>query len=188
MIDMLQIHHYTPEDRARDHRRRGRLAQDRLARRGFDELFAKIRADIASVPGAEHVRVCLDEWGWGRAGHTGAVFMAGCLNSMHRAAPLVQLGARAARDQRRRRASTATARPSSARRPTTSSASSAWPTCPSQLVTGKCWMSGHLRGLGERAEVLVDFTVRFKGTTVSQIEAVIDPETVARLQHARLRP
>jgi hypothetical protein len=57
-----------------------------------------------------------------------------------------------------------------------------------QLVTGKCWMSGHLRGLGERAEVLVDFTVRFKGTTVTQIDAVIDPETVARLQHARLQP
>jgi hypothetical protein len=57
-----------------------------------------------------------------------------------------------------------------------------------RVVTGKCRMSGHLRGLGEPADVLIDFTVRFQGTTVAHIDAVIDPATVAWLQQARLRP
>jgi hypothetical protein len=49
-------------------------------------------------------------------------------------------------------------------------------------------MSGHLRGLGERAEVLVDFKVRFGGPTVDNIDAMIDAPSVERLQQARLRP
>jgi hypothetical protein len=56
------------------------------------------------------------------------------------------------------------------------------------VVSGKCWMSGHLRGLGERAEVLVDFKVRFRGPTVDNIDAMIDAPSVERLQQARLRP
>ena len=56
------------------------------------------------------------------------------------------------------------------------------------IVTGKCWMSGHLRGLSDRADVLVDFKVRFRGATVANIDALIDPQSLERLQEARLRP
>ena len=56
------------------------------------------------------------------------------------------------------------------------------------VVTGKCWMSGHLRGLGERADVVVDFKVRFRGPTVTNIDAIIDASSLGRLQQARLRP
>ena len=56
------------------------------------------------------------------------------------------------------------------------------------VVTGQCWMSGHLRGLGERADVVVDFKVRFRGPTVANIDAIIDASSLGRLQQARLRP
>lgn len=56
------------------------------------------------------------------------------------------------------------------------------------VVSGKCWMSGHLRGLDEPAEVRVDFRVRFRGPTVANIDAMIDAPSVERLQQARLRP
>lgn len=93
-IDMLQIHFYTPEgEEVTDHESATRKIASASA---FDDLFAQVRNDIASVPGAGHVRVCLDEWGWSQAGHAGALFLAGALNAMHRAAPLVAIGARAA--------------------------------------------------------------------------------------------
>lgn len=56
------------------------------------------------------------------------------------------------------------------------------------LVTGKCWMSGHLRGVGERADVLVDFRMRFRGATIANIDAMIDQQSLEQLQQARLRP
>ena len=94
LIDLLQIHHYTSE--AEPAITDAGSASRKIATASeFDGLFTQLRSDIDSVAGAEHVRICLDEWGWGRSGHTGAVFLAACLNAMHRVAPLVHLGARA---------------------------------------------------------------------------------------------
>ncbi len=94
-LDLLQIHFYTPEVEVlpTDTEAAGRKI---ASARSFDELFRTVREDIATVDGAEHVRVCLDEWGWARAGHAGAMFVAAVMNAMHRAAPLVALAARAA--------------------------------------------------------------------------------------------
>lgn len=94
LVDMLQIHAYTPEgafpltDEASASRK---IASAAL----FTHVLQACRAQIASVRGAEHVGVWLDEWGWGRAGHTGAIFMAAALNAFHRFGPFVRIGAKA---------------------------------------------------------------------------------------------
>lgn len=89
-IDLLQIHHYAPEVRGDD----GAAATARiLAARTFDTHLATTRKEIAAA-GADDVRVALDEWGWGRENHAGAMFNAVALNAMHRTAPLVALGSR----------------------------------------------------------------------------------------------
>lgn len=94
-IDQLQIHIYTPEVgfEVTD----GPSASRKVASaRLFDLRLRECRDDIASVPGAEHVQLCVDEWGWSRSGHAGDLFAAAGLNAMHRAAPLVRIGSRAA--------------------------------------------------------------------------------------------
>lgn len=92
-IDLLQIHFYTPEpdDEVVDLASASRKVRSASS---FDDLFRSVAEDLASVEGAEHIRVCLDEWGWARAGHAGAMFVAAVFNAMHRAAPLVALAAR----------------------------------------------------------------------------------------------
>jgi alpha-N-arabinofuranosidase len=95
LVDMLQIHAYTPEGAFPVTDPASATAKIRSAEL-FDRVLDRCRTDIASVPGAEHVTVCLDEWGWGHAGHTGAMFMAAGLNAFHRAAPLVRIGSKAA--------------------------------------------------------------------------------------------
>jgi hypothetical protein len=94
-IDLLQIHHYV--DGPKGSREDVAAAAEKVAgAASFDELFAQLRADLDAVPGAGHIRICLDEWGWGRAGHAGAMFLAGALNAIHRAGPFVEVAARAA--------------------------------------------------------------------------------------------
>jgi len=94
-IDQLQIHAYTPD--AGPAVTDGPSATHKIATAEvFDGWFEQCRQDIASVPGAEHVKVCLDEWGWSRGTHAGTIFTAACLNAMHRAAPLVRVGSKAA--------------------------------------------------------------------------------------------
>ena len=95
LIDMLQIHAYTPEG-AHPVTDAESATQKICSALLFEHVLKICKDDIASVEGAEHVTVCLDEWGWGHAGHTGAVFMAAGLNGMHRSAPLVQVGSKAA--------------------------------------------------------------------------------------------
>ncbi len=94
-LDMLQIHFYTPEIEE-DVANPAAASRKITSAQAFDELFTRISEDIAAVDGASHVRVCLDEWGWARGGHAGAMFTAAAMNAMHRAAPLVALAARAA--------------------------------------------------------------------------------------------
>jgi hypothetical protein len=57
-----------------------------------------------------------------------------------------------------------------------------------QVLTGQCWLSGHLRGSGERAEVLVDIEFRLRGGGIEQASAAIDPALLEQLKAARLRP
>ena len=56
-----------------------------------------------------------------------------------------------------------------------------------KVVRGQCWLSGHYRGTGEPAELLVDVEMRFKGATLERANAAIDPERLQRLHQARLR-
>ena len=90
-LDELQIHHYSPEVEVVD----DETATAKI-RTGttYDEILGRIKDDIASVPGCEHVKVALDEWGWSRANHAGAVYIAATFNALHRMAPLVVSGAR----------------------------------------------------------------------------------------------
>ena len=56
------------------------------------------------------------------------------------------------------------------------------------VVTGQCWLAGHLRGSGEPAEILCDITVQFAGSCVRQMTADVDEQALVRLQQARLIP
>jgi alpha-N-arabinofuranosidase len=95
LVDMMQIHAYTPEGAfpVTDEESAARKVASAML---FTHILETCSKQIASVPGAEHVQVCLDEWGWGHAGHTGAIFMAAGLNAFHRFGSLVQIGSKAA--------------------------------------------------------------------------------------------
>ena len=56
-----------------------------------------------------------------------------------------------------------------------------------QLVTGQCWLSGNLRGMGEAAEILIDVALRFAGPALHQASVLIDQQALLRLQEARLK-
>lgn len=56
------------------------------------------------------------------------------------------------------------------------------------VVTGRCWLSGHLRGNGETVEILLDVALRFAGPAVLRMAASVDEQALGRLQEARLRP
>jgi alpha-L-arabinofuranosidase len=89
-IDLLQIHHYAPEVEGDDaEKATARI----LAARTFDTELATAGRQIAAA-GADHVRIALDEWGWGRPNHAGAMFNAVALNAMQRAGSFVALGSR----------------------------------------------------------------------------------------------
>ena len=57
-----------------------------------------------------------------------------------------------------------------------------------KVVTGQCWMSGHYRGAGEPAHVLVAIELRLKGAVLERANVTIEPALLQRLQEARLLP
>lgn len=57
----------------------------------------------------------------------------------------------------------------------------------SRVVSGQCWLSGHLRGTGEPADILIDVTLRFRASAAQQVSASLHPSALARLHEARLR-
>jgi hypothetical protein len=57
-----------------------------------------------------------------------------------------------------------------------------------QVVNGQCWLSGHLRGLGEPLDLLADVELRFERGTLRRADVAVTPEQIARLQEARARP
>jgi hypothetical protein len=61
------------------------------------------------------------------------------------------------------------------------------PEAGSQVVRGQCWLSGHYRGTGEAAELLVAVELRLKGGTLERASVSVDPERLQSLQQARLR-
>jgi hypothetical protein len=57
-----------------------------------------------------------------------------------------------------------------------------------QVLTGQCWLSGHYRGAGELAELLIGVELRLRAGIVLQARATVDPVLLEQLQSARLRP
>jgi hypothetical protein len=56
-----------------------------------------------------------------------------------------------------------------------------------RVVSGQCWLSGHLRGTGESSEILIDVTLWFRASAAQRVSAALDPAALAKLQEARLR-
>lgn len=56
------------------------------------------------------------------------------------------------------------------------------------IVRGEGWLSGHFRGTGDAAEILVGFELLVRGGSVDRVDATIDPDALAKVRHARLRP
>ncbi len=56
------------------------------------------------------------------------------------------------------------------------------------VVTGECWLSGHLRGTGEVAELLIGIDITLRGPIVERLNASVDAQGLARLHEARGRP
>ena len=56
-----------------------------------------------------------------------------------------------------------------------------------RVVATRCWLSGRLRG-AEALEMPIDVTLKFRGTSVDEIAAVVDPNALEKLREARLRP
>jgi hypothetical protein len=54
------------------------------------------------------------------------------------------------------------------------------------VLRGQAWLSGHLRGLGERAEVLLDVELRFAGDTVTRASVRLGESDLDRLRTARM--
>jgi hypothetical protein len=57
-----------------------------------------------------------------------------------------------------------------------------------QVLTGQCWISGHYRGAGELAELLIGVELRLRASIVLQARATVNPALLEQLQSARLRP
>ncbi len=57
-----------------------------------------------------------------------------------------------------------------------------------QLLTGQCWLAGHLRGAGEPVELLIDVELRLRDGAIERANASVDPTLLKQLQAARLRP
>ncbi len=56
------------------------------------------------------------------------------------------------------------------------------------VARGQCWLSGHMRGVGEPVDVVVGVEMEFLGGTIARVSARLDATAVARIQEARLRP
>jgi hypothetical protein len=57
-----------------------------------------------------------------------------------------------------------------------------------KVVRGQCWLSGHYRGTGDRAELLIDVELRLSASTLAVAKVRVDPVQVQQLRAARLRP
>jgi alpha-L-arabinofuranosidase len=86
-IDYLSIHYYSEGIDPKADR-------DAYIRKGrsFDAYLGGIVAAIKSTPGAEQVRIALDEWGWtSEPDQVAALYCATVLNCLSRVAPYVQI-------------------------------------------------------------------------------------------------
>lgn len=54
------------------------------------------------------------------------------------------------------------------------------------LVTTECWLSGHYRGTGEPAEVLIGIRLELESETIARAHATVDDAALQRLRTARL--
>jgi hypothetical protein len=59
---------------------------------------------------------------------------------------------------------------------------------PVSVVQGQCWLSGHFRGTGEPAELLIDVELRLTGATLERANVTIDQALLQRVREARSRP
>jgi hypothetical protein len=55
------------------------------------------------------------------------------------------------------------------------------------VVTGQYWLSGHYRGTGAAANLLVEIELRLRGPMLERAHARLDPGLVQQLREARLR-
>ena len=53
------------------------------------------------------------------------------------------------------------------------------------IVTGQAWLSGHLRGTGDAAEILIDVELHLHGETVTRAAVRVDETALGRLRTAR---
>jgi hypothetical protein len=53
-------------------------------------------------------------------------------------------------------------------------------------VSGQAWLSGHLRGTGEAAEIVIDVALRFHGETATLASVTIGEGELDRLRAARV--
>ena len=56
------------------------------------------------------------------------------------------------------------------------------------VMTGQAWLSGHLRGTNETAEILVDVELRFRGETATHAAVKLAETDLDRLRTARASP
>jgi len=56
------------------------------------------------------------------------------------------------------------------------------------IVRCEGWLSGHFRGTGDAAEILVGFELLARGGSIDRVDATIDPDALAKVRDARLRP
>jgi hypothetical protein len=56
------------------------------------------------------------------------------------------------------------------------------------IVTGQVWLSGHVRGTSEPAEILIDVQLRVRQAAIVSAAVSIADDDLQRLREARLRP
>lgn len=84
--DELQIHIYSDEVPVVDDA--SATAKIKSAVRFVDEV-RQIRNEVTAAPETRTIRIAVDEWGWSRPNHAGAVYIAATLNAFHNEAPFV---------------------------------------------------------------------------------------------------
>lgn len=56
------------------------------------------------------------------------------------------------------------------------------------IVRGEGWLSGHFRGSGDAANVLIGFELLVRGGSIDRVDATIESGALEKLREARLRP
>ncbi|HVE76391.1 MAG TPA: hypothetical protein VND22_06455 [Actinomycetota bacterium] len=90
-VDVLQIHHYSEEVHETDEAAATRKI---LSGRSFQVLLEAVKKELENSPADDNTQIALDEWGWSRSNHIGAIYTAASLNGLHRVAPMVLIGNR----------------------------------------------------------------------------------------------